>query len=154
MFGAIYDPYLDELFTAERGKGAYLNGKKIQVSDRPMELCVAAYGTAPYYRDTLADATFSMCRDVFMACADVRRCGSAALDLAYMAAGRNDLFFEVVLSPWDIAAGALLITEAGGIITDMQGSPIDLSKPCSVIAANKQAYGSLLEIAKRHSHKS
>jgi myo-inositol-1(or 4)-monophosphatase len=79
---------------------------------------------------------------------DVRRCGSAALDLAYLAAGRNDMFFELMLSPWDIAAGYLLIKEAGGVISDTQGNEIDLSHPCPVLAANPVAYPYLLEKVK------
>ena len=144
VFGAIFHPYLDEMFHAERGKGAYLNGRPIRVSDRPMELGILAYGTAPYYKEQLADKTFALCRELFLVCTDVHRFGSAALDLAGVAAGRNDLFFEFRLSPWDIAAGYLLITEAGGIITDMQGNPIDFSAPCPVIAANPIIYPELL----------
>ena len=82
--------------------------------------------------------------------ADVRRCGSAALDLAYTAAGRNDAFFECRLSPWDYAAGALLVTEAGGVISDMQGNEATLEKPISVIAANGKCYGRLLETVKKY----
>ncbi len=150
VFGAVYDPYLREMFHAEAGRGAYLNGDPIRVSDRPIELSITAYGTAPYYRDTLGDKTFALCREVFDRCADIRRCGAAALDLAYLAAGRNDLFFEVLLSPWDYAAGQLLITEAGGIITDMCGDELTIKKPSSVIAGNPIAFPALLELSKKY----
>jgi myo-inositol-1(or 4)-monophosphatase len=143
VFGAVYDPYLDELFTAERGKGAFLNGKRITVSETPFNKAICGYGTAPYYRDTLGDKTFEVCKKLFMSCADVRRCGSAALDLAYLAAGRYDLFFECRLSPWDYAAGVLLIEEAGGKITDMSGEPLVLDKPCSVMASSQKLYPEL-----------
>ena len=146
IFGAVYDPYLDELFHAEKGKGAYLNDRPMQVSDRPMNLALVAYGTSPYYKERYTDATFALSKKLFLTCADIRRCGSAALDLAHLAAGRYDVFFECILSPWDIAAGQLLITEAGGLITDMQGKPIDFSVPSSVIAANRACYPALLEI--------
>ena len=150
VFGAVYHPYLDELFYAQKGEGAYLNGKRIRVSERSMNIAIAAFGTAPYYRDTLGDKTFSLLREIFYKVADVRRCGSAALDLAYLAAGRNDLFFEVILSPWDIAAGEILIREAGGIITDMSGAPLSLSAPTSVIAANDVIYSELIKITRKY----
>lgn len=148
VFGAVYDPYLDEMFCAEAGKGAELNGVPIRVSHRPIEIGVAAYGTSPYYKDRLTKATFDLSRDVFLACADLRRCGSAALDLAYLAAGRNDLFFECILAPWDYAAGILLVKEAGGLVSDMKGEPLSLAHPCSIIAANPTIYPKLLEIVK------
>ena len=150
VFGAVYDPYLDEMFSAEKGKGAFLNGKSIYVSDREPDMAIVAYGTSPYYKDSLAGKTFAICRDLFMNSADVRRCGSAALDLAYTAAGRNDAFFECMLSPWDIAAGALLITEAGGIISDMNGDPVTLTKPVPVIASNKKCREWLRVTVKKH----
>lgn len=150
VFGAVYDPYLDEMFHAVRGGGAYLNGDPIHVSSYPFGSALVGYGTAPYYKDTLADKTFSLCRELFDACADVRRCGSAALDLCYVAAGRYDVFFEMVLSPWDIAAGALLVTEAGGTVSQMNGNPIDFTRPCSVIAANSVCYDDLLKTAKKY----
>ena len=150
VFGAVYDPYLDELFWAEKGKGAYLNDTPIHVSKRPLELAMVAFGSAPYYKDRLSEKTFRLLKDLFLCCADVRRCGSAALDLAYIAAGRNDIFFECQLSPWDIAAGLLLITEAGGIITDMNGNTLDLSAPSAVIAATPQIYPAILERVKAY----
>ena len=150
VFGAVYDPYLKEFFRAEKGKGAYLNDIPMKVSSRKMSEAVVAYGTSPYYKSTLSEKTFELTKELFGKCADIRRCGSAALDLAYTAAGRNDLFFEFLLSPWDVAAGYLLITEAGGVISDMQGSKIDFSAPCPVIAANPSIYPELLEITKKY----
>lgn len=150
VFGAVYDPYMDEMFTAEKGKGARLNGREMRVSERPLALGIAAYGTSPYYKDTLSDKTFGFAKDVFLAASDIRRCGSAALDLAYLAAGRNDMFFEFILSPWDIAAGILLVTEAGGVITDICGEPIELSKPSSVFAANKIIHPDLIKMARKY----
>ena len=87
-----------------------------------------------------------------MNAADIRRCGSAALDLAYLAAGRNDVFFEMILSPWDYAVGYLLITEAGGIISQINGEPVNFSAPQSILASNAVAYDELLAIAKKHIH--
>ena len=150
VFAAIYDPYMDEMFTAEKGKGARLNGRPMRVSERPLELGIAAYGTSPYYKDTLTEKTFGFAKDVFLAASDIRRCGSAALDIAYLAAGRNDMFFEFILSPWDIAAGILLVTEAGGVITDICGDPISLASPSSVFAANKIIHPELIKMAEKY----
>ena len=150
VFGAVYDPYLDELFTAEKGNGAYVNGKRISVSDKGVDMAIVAYGTAPYYKATLADSTFGICKDIFMVGADVRRCGSAALDLAYTAAGRNDAFFECLLSPWDYAAGMLLVTEAGGFISDMTGAEVSLARASSVVAGNAECYAELMKISKKY----
>lgn len=148
VFAAVYDPYLKEMFSAKRGEGAYLNGKRISVSERDIEHSIVAFGTTPYYKKTLGESTFKLCYKLFGMCSDVRRCGSAALDLAYLAAGRNDMFFELMLSPWDIAAGYLLIKESGGIISDTDGNEIDFSHPCPVIAASKVAYQTLLNTVK------
>ena len=149
-FGAVYDPYLGEVFYAERGCGAYLDGKPIHVSNRDMKKAVIAYGTSPYYKQQLSEKTFGLCRELFENVSDVRRTGSAAIDLANLAAGRTDGFFEFRLSPWDIAAGYVLIEEAGGIISDMRGEPIDFSHPSSVIASNQQNYESIISIAKKY----
>ena len=148
VFAAVYDPYLDEMFSAEKGKGAFLNGRPMKVSSRDIEHSIVAYGTSPYRKKELGEKTFRVAYKLFMQCSDIRRCGSAALDLAYLAAGRNDMFFELVLCPWDIAAGALLVKEAGGIISDTDGNSIDLARPCPVIAATPKTYSFLLENTK------
>lgn len=140
VFAAVLDPYQNELFTAEKGNGAYLNGRKIHVSDRDMAHSIVAFGTSPYYKDTLSTQTFAISQRLFHVCNDIRRCGAAALDLAYLAAGRNDIFFECLLSPWDIAAGYLLVTEAGGIMTRIDGAPIDFSAASPVLATNNLVY--------------
>lgn len=151
VLGVVYDPYLKEYFHAQKGKGAYLGSKKLNVNDHTLESALVSFGTSPYYRDTLADTTFELAKKLFLIGADIRRCGSAALDLAYLAAGRYDVFFETRLSPWDFAAGYLLITEAGGTISTLDGSKIDFSKPHSILASNKAAYHDLLQIAKDYS---
>lgn len=150
VVGAVYDPYLDELFMAQKGKGASLNGAPMQVSQTPLSGALVAFGSAPYYRNELGDLTMGLLKELYMNAADVRRCGSAALDLAYLAAGRNDVFFEARLSPWDYAVGYLLITEAGGIISQINGDPVNFSAPQSILASNAVAYDELLAIAKKH----
>lgn len=146
VLGMVYDPYRGELYSAEKGKGAFLNGTPIHASERPASLAVAAFGTSPYYKETLADITFAMAKQVLLSMADIRRAGSAALDLAHLASGRVDAFFEMILSPWDFAAGALIVTEAGGVVTQSNGSPIDLATPCSVFAGNVNTHAALLAL--------
>ncbi len=136
VFAAIYDPYQNEMFHATRGGGAYLNGRRMRVSERDFGHSLVAFGTCPYYMDKYGDMTFGLAHELCRRCSDVRRPGAAALDLAYLAAGRNDIFFEFMLSPWDIAAGDLLIREAGGVITDNEGRDIDFSAPSPVFASN------------------
>ena len=136
--GAIHNPYLDEMFTATRGQGAFCNGRRLHVSEDPVENGIVVFGTAPY-REELAERTFKLAYAYFKKALDVRRSGSAALDLCTVAAGRAALFFELFLSPWDFAAGALIVTEAGGIVTDCDGRPIAYDRPCSVVARNRAA---------------
>jgi myo-inositol-1(or 4)-monophosphatase len=117
----VYDPCNNDLFTATRGVGAYLNDTRIRVSKR-LQLKTALVGTGfPFKEHKHLDAYLGMLRDMMQNSSGVRRAGSAALDLAYLAAGRLDAFWEIGLAPWDIAAGSLLITEAGGVVSDLQG---------------------------------
>ena len=136
LYGAVYNPYLDELYYAETGKGAFLNGERIKASDRSFDHAIVHFGTSPYYKDTLTDVSFDIAKRFFLSCSDLRRIGTAAIALANVASGRSDIFFECILSPWDIAAGAILVEEAGGRITDMEGNPIDFSRPSPVLATN------------------
>ena len=146
VIGIVYNPYLDELFYATVNKGAFLNGKKIHVSNRYLSEAIIGYGTSPYYKDELGRSTFDTAYNVFMKCADLRRTGSAAIDLANVAAGRIDGFFEMRLSPWDIAAGYLLIKEAGGVMTDSNGGKIDFSSTSSVVAGSEAVHNDLLKL--------
>jgi len=119
--GVVYDPGKNELFTASRGRGAYLNDRRIRVSRR-VQLADALVGTGFPFREVgHLDEYLAMFREMTLRTAGLRRAGAAALDLAYVAAGRLDAFWEIGLSPWDMAAGALLITEAGGLVGDLQG---------------------------------
>lgn len=145
VFGIIYDPYREELYEARRGLGAFCNGKRIHVSDRPAEKGVYAVGTAPYYRETLGDATFAMMRKLFDAGVDIRRLGSAALDLAAVASGRADGYIELLISPWDYAAGALLVEEAGGIVTDPHGNAMQYAVPSGICAGTPRTHTQLLD---------
>ena len=139
MAGVVYDPFLDELFYAEKGQGAFLNGKRIFVSDSNLKHSFLAFGTAPYYTDLSLKTTQALSK-IIHDVEDIRRTGSAALDLAYVACGRHDVFFELSLFPWDYAASIVIIKEAGGTITDFEGNSLPLDKRTAVIAGNKNAY--------------
>lgn len=132
----VYNPYLDEMFTAERGCGAFCNGEQIFVSKQPLSNGIVLFGSSPYHEE-LSRRSFELAYEYFRKALDIRRSGSAAIDLCSIAAGRAELFFELILSPWDYAAGALLIEEAGGVITTMDGEPIRYDRPCSILAKNK-----------------
>ncbi len=120
--GVIYDPLKDEIFTASRGEGAMLDNRRLRVT--PIKtLSGALLGTGIPFRDQrYMDEYLQMLKALSKDAAGIRRAGSAALDLAYVAAGRLDGFWELGLKPWDMAAGILLITEAGGVVTDLDGS--------------------------------
>lgn len=120
--GVVYDPLRDELYTASRGKGALLNSQRIRVSERK-ELETAILATAFPFRDRSAMPRYTkIFSSVYRKVEDIRRSGSAALDLAWTAAGRLDGYFEMELAPWDVAAGALIVREAGGVVSDFAGN--------------------------------
>ncbi len=134
--GVVYNPYLDEMFTAKRGEGAFLNGREIHVSKEPLENGILLFGAAPYYKE-LNKISFDMAYKYFQRALDLRRSGSAALDLCSIAAGRAELYFEMRVYPWDYAAGALIVEEAGGVVTTAEGDPFSYDKPISIMARNK-----------------
>lgn len=123
--GVISDPSRNEVFTAERGAGAFLNGERIRVS-RASRLTDALAGTGFPSRKRHRNVNVHFFHQVSMITHGVRRAGAAALDLAYVACGRLDLFWEFSLNPWDVAAGILLVQEAGGVCSDMRGGPVQL----------------------------
>jgi myo-inositol-1(or 4)-monophosphatase len=125
VLGVTYDPLRDECFTAERGKGAWLNGRQLRVSGTPT-LRTALLSTGfPYHRFHDARDNVAQLSAVLQHCQGIARSGSAALDLAYVAMGRSDGHWEISLKPWDCAAGALMIREAGGRVTNWGGAPFD-----------------------------
>lgn len=133
--GVVYLPRTEELFHAEKGKGAWLNGKRIHVSDRPFGnalICTAM----PVYHKEYSDVCSRIILETFKQCNDFRRFGACAPELCYLAMGRCELYFEYLLSPWDYAAASLIVTEAGGTITSIDGSRLDFTTPQGVVAAN------------------
>jgi myo-inositol-1(or 4)-monophosphatase len=145
VVGAVYQPLLDELFTAVRGRGAFLNGKRLQVSGQArLDQAFLATGFPYDIRRSRRNNLDNFARFATR-CLAVRRAGAAALDLAYVAAGRFDGFWELKLRPWDIAAGSLLIEEAGGRITGMGGNAWRLQVR-DVVASNGLIHGEVLAV--------
>jgi len=147
--GVIFDPVKNELFTASRGDGAQLNGKRLRVTPRK-GLANTLIGTGfPFKQPQYLDTYLASFKAVHPKVAGIRRAGSAALDLAYVAAGRLDGFWEIGLNSWDMAAGVLLIREAGGIVTDFSGEGNYLETG-NIVAASSKVYPALYETIKPH----
>jgi myo-inositol-1(or 4)-monophosphatase len=142
--GVIFDPVHNEMFTAEHGSGAYLNGKRIQVSKAP-GIDAALIATGFPSRKRHLDINVHFYYQLAMLSHGVRRAGSAALDLAYVACGRLDGFWEFSLNPWDIAAGTLLVREAGGTCSDMHGGPLEMRGP-HILADNTLLHQPMVEL--------
>ena len=145
----VYDPMRQEMFTASRGTGALLDGRRIRVSSQ-RGLDGALVGTGFPYRENARwlDSYLAMLKVVMSATAGIRRPGSAALDLSYVAAGRLDGFWEIGLSPWDTAAGSLLIVEAGGLIGTLTGA--EYKQGGNIIAGTPKVYAALVECLSPH----
>ena len=145
--GVVYLPILNELFSAEKGKGAFLNGQSIRVSEvKDWHRVLLATGFPHNNRDLL-EIYLQSFRELFLRVSAVRRVGSAAADLAYLACGRFDGFWELRLNRYDIAAGILLVQEAGGIVSDVRGGN-SYFETGNILAANPQIYEGMLEITK------
>jgi myo-inositol-1(or 4)-monophosphatase len=152
MQAVVYDPGRNELYTATRGRGAYLNDRRMRVSKRK-QLDDALIGTGfPFRTIENISAYVPILRQVMGQTAGVRRAGSAALDLAYVAAGRLDGFWETGLSPWDMAAGSLLIQEAGGLVSDFQGEGNFLDSG-DIVTGTPKVFAPLLQIIAAHRNK-
>jgi myo-inositol-1(or 4)-monophosphatase len=141
--GAVYDPTRRELFTAERGVGAFLNGEPLRVSRTSGLLDALLVTGFPYTVHDGAASVVGLFGEFIAHAQAVRRLGSAALDLCYVAAGRMDGFWEERLKPWDVAAGALIVEEAGGVITAIDGGPFEVRR-ASVIASNGRIHGEMV----------
>ncbi len=144
----IYDPLRDELYTATRGSGAFLNDRRIRVSTNFFEGSLLGTGF-PFRIPRHLDCYLETFKALFTHAADVRRSGSAALELAYVASGRLDGFWEIGLREWDMAAGALLVLEAGGLVSDFSGSN-EFFKTGNIIAANAKIHKNILQTIQPH----
>lgn len=141
VLGVVHNPYLGETFVGIRGEGAWHNGEPIHVSEDPLEKGLVLIGTSPYYREN-ADVTFETAKRLFLRCLDIRRMGSAALDLCYVAAGRCVAFYEQRLSPWDFAAGTVILEEAGGMPHFLENGDgaVDYGKSSGMLAASPTVF--------------
>lgn len=137
VLGVVYNPSRGHLFRAQKGKGAFLGSKRIHVSSRSFReglFCTAM----SVYRKDLAPVCNSIIMDAYMRCNDVRRFGACAVELCYLALGLCDLFFEIRVQPWDCAAATLILQEAGGAVSGLNGTPLRWNGPLLVAAANTQ----------------
>ena len=130
-----YNPYINELYEAYKGQGAYLNGKKIHVSNKNLKNGIVFTGAAPYY-DDLRKKTLELQTIFGSVASDFRRFGTAVIELCALACGKAELFYELKLMPWDYAAASLIIEEAGGIIKTIDGEDIQFFEPSSILASN------------------
>jgi myo-inositol-1(or 4)-monophosphatase len=147
--GVIFDPTRNDLYTASRGRGAYLNDKRLRVSRRD-KLIDGLIGTGfPFRMFEYLDAYNAMLRDMMTKCAGVRRPGAAALDLAAVAAGHFDGFWEIGLSPWDMAAGVLMITESGGLVGDFEGNDKFMERG-QIVAGSPKIFSQILHVLRPH----
>lgn len=149
LLAAVYNPYANEMFTAEKGKGAYLNGSPIHVSDTPFEKAVIAFGTSPYDAE-LARRTMQCACQFLLESGDLRRTGSACVDLCDVACGRADVFFELRLRPWDVAAGSLIVQEAGGFYHSIGHSLPYYDDACGMICCNPSCKEKAFSILRQH----
>lgn len=136
--GIVYNPFMDEMFTAVKGEGAYLNGVSIHTSEEvALRSALISYGSCPYEKSR-AKEFFPILERIFVNCADFRRTGSAAIDFCYVACGRQHGFFELNLKPWDYAAGSLIVQEAGGVVTNWNAQKLPFLKNSDVFVSTKK----------------
>ncbi len=144
--GVVYNPFRQELFTAKAGQGAFCNGASIQVKPTAdLAHSLIAIGTSPYDRE-LIPKNFALFAKLFAQCEDIRRTGSAALDLCDLACGRTDGYLERNLKPWDYAGASVILTEAGGVLTDFAGQPVDFTQNSDCLASAPGLHPALLDI--------
>ena len=147
IFGVVYNPFSDETFYAEKGKGAFLNGKELAVSTRNIGESLVEFGAGVTQKQD-ANQMFKIAQSVFMDCVDIRRICSSALAICYIACKRIDGYFEKVLKPWDHAAAGLILQEAGGKVTDWFGKPLQYEKSTTIVASNGRIQDYLLSKVK------
>ncbi|WP_395019409.1 inositol monophosphatase family protein [Robinsoniella peoriensis] len=133
--GVVYNPYLDEMYWAKKGEGAYCNDGRLTVKDVSLEESIVAFGCARYNSEE-TDRSFDFAKKLYLQSHGIRNGGSSTLDICRIASGRNGLYFEMLLQPWDYAAASVILEEAGGVITTMDGTPITLDAPCSILAGS------------------
>jgi myo-inositol-1(or 4)-monophosphatase len=148
IVGVVYDPMREELFSAQKGAGAFVNGKGIRVSSVDTLIKGLLSTGFPYDRKLSGKNNMDFFHDLLMASQEVRRDGSAALDLCSVAAGRFDGFWELKLKPWDVAAGSLIVNEAGGVVSDLAGNPVGLDAG-EILASNGRIHQQMVEVLQK-----
>lgn len=149
IIGVVYNPYSDEMYYANQGMGAFLNGDKISVSNKPFNESILMTSLHPYHKGK-AHVILDLIMEIYPMIDDTRRTGSAVIDMCMMACGRSDLCFKVILSPWDFAAAAFIIEQAGGIVSSL-GEGIRYDKNIPIIAANnKENFEKLYKMVEKH----
>ncbi|MGN1345007.1 MAG: inositol monophosphatase family protein [Traorella sp.] len=139
IIGVVYHPYYDDCYVGIEGIGSFCNGKKISPTSYPFSSALVLFGTSPYQKE-LADKTFELAKKMFLNCRDVRRSGSAALDMCYIASGKADIYYELILSPWDYAAGKIICENAKACVCALNHEEIDYSKKVGILASNKECF--------------
>lgn len=147
ILGVVLDPDLDNIYYAEKGKGAYLNGKPIHVSNCKLQESLVLFGTCPYEHH-LAPETFKLAEKIFYECLELRRSGTAALDICYVASGKCDLYFELILRPWDWAGATMVLLEAGGVFSKVNEEKLYPNEIKSYVCGNPQNIKEFYEIYK------
>ena len=147
VYAVTYDPYFDVMYTAYKGEGAFQNGSPIHVSAGKMNKAIVMVGTAPYTRN-LTDGTFKVAKSIYEHTSDIRRSGSACYDLVQVATGRAEAYFEHFVHSWDYAAGLLIVQEAGGIVSDLEGKSLNEMKvgTTSILASNHNIHQELIQL--------
>lgn len=148
--GVIWQPFTKELFYSEKGKGAYLNDTKIHVASNQFSEALVSIGTSPYYEE-LEKKSMALALEFLHSCADLRRSGSAAMDLAFLACGRIDAYFELRLKPWDYAAGSLIVQEAGGVVRmPLIDGDMDYNESTAIVAASPACAEQVMDVFRKH----
>ncbi len=150
IMGVVYNPYHDETFYAIKGQGAFLNGKKITTSNATFDKGLLCTAMSLYNKDFAQDC-IEVISDAYLKCNDVRRFGACAIELCYIAMGKCDLFFEIRVFPWDYAAASVILQEAGGVLTGLDGKTLSFDTPSLLIGANnKENHKKLFDIVSSH----
>ncbi len=137
VMGVVYNPYSDEMYTAEKGEGAFCNGERIHVSSTEITDALVSVGTTPYNAEFSVEG-MRIASDFLRVSGDLRRTGSAAQDLCDVASGRTDIYYELQLSPWDYAAGSIIVQEAGGVFVSIGHDRPYFDSVCGVLACNRE----------------
>ena len=147
--GFVFNPYADTFYSAVRGHGAMLNGEPLQVQNSPIAEGIVSFGCARYNEGN-TDALFQIAKELYLGSLSIREGGSAALDICRVAAGANVVYLELKLNPYDYAAASIIVEESGGVITQVDGNPITLDRPCSILAGTRRATEEVRAICRKY----